>query len=345
MGRKYLQLFYVLALIISALFFPAFAGSNNPTTARADISYGNGFVMQTGHESANLVSGVEKAEWMKVLQDTFPICKISIPGTHDSGSIKGGRMLKTQTADIPTQLQKGIRAFDIRLKEKNGKLGVFHSHAFQDIYWEEDVLPAFIGFLQVYPSETLIVSLKKEGGEIKDYASLLSASLNTSAYQRYFVADFHPELTLKNCRGKILFLHRDRVMDNYPGAACIGWDDNSTCLLTLRNKDGKEATVFLQDEYQYNSGKEADKKIVACIRNFDRICEERSFSRRWGISFVSATGLPSGIPLVFANKVSGPVVNYLVEKRKRNCGIVFIDFTEDPGGQKLVEYLIGSNIY
>lgn len=50
-------------------------------------------------------------------------------------------------------------------------------------------------------------------------------------------------------------------MDNYPGAACIGWDDNSTCLLTLRNKDGKEATVFLQDEYQYNSGKEADKRL------------------------------------------------------------------------------------
>lgn len=102
-----------------------------------------------------------------------------------------------------------VRAFDIRLKEKNGKLGVFHSHAFQDIYWEEDVLLAFISFLQAHPSETLIVSLKKEGGEIKDYASLLSASLNTPAYQRHFIADFHPELTLKSCRGKILFLHRD----------------------------------------------------------------------------------------------------------------------------------------
>lgn len=142
---------------------------------------------------------------MKVLQDTLPVCKISIPGTHDSGSTKGGCMLKTQTADIPAQLQKGIRAFDIRLKEKNGKLGVFHSHAFQDIYWEEDVLLAFISFLQAHPSETLIVSLKKEGGEIKDYASLLSASLNTPAYQRHFIADFHPELTLKSCRGKILF--------------------------------------------------------------------------------------------------------------------------------------------
>ena len=52
--------------------------------------------------------------------------------------------------------------------------------------------------------------------------------------------DFRPELTLKDCRGKILFLHRDHAMDNYPGAACVGWEDDSTCLLTLRNKDGKE---------------------------------------------------------------------------------------------------------
>ena len=60
--------------------------------------------------------------------------------------------LKTQATDIPAQLRQGIRAFDIRLEKKGNKLGVFHSHAFQDIYWEDDVLPAFIHFLQTYPS-------------------------------------------------------------------------------------------------------------------------------------------------------------------------------------------------
>lgn len=55
---------------------------------------------------------------------------------------------------------------------------------------------------------------------------------------------------------------------------------------------------------------------------------------------MSATGLHSGIPLVFANKVNKPVADYLKENRKRNCGIVFIDFIESSGGQKLVEYLV-----
>ena len=75
-----------------------------------------------------------RPEWMRILHDTLPICKISIPGSHDSGSIKGGHMLKTQATDIPAQLRQGIRAFDIRLEKKGNKLGVFHSHVFQDIY-------------------------------------------------------------------------------------------------------------------------------------------------------------------------------------------------------------------
>lgn len=330
MKLKWSQISFVLAFVVSVLASSAYAGNGNSLR-------GIGAGVQAG-------IGVEKSEWMKQLQDTLPMCRISIPGTHDSGTTKGGPMLKTQTEGIPAQLQLGIRAFDIRLEKKNNKLGIFHSHAFQDIYWEDDVLPAFIAFLQAHPSEALIVSLKKEGGKLQDYASLVSASLSDPENQKYFIADFHPGLTLKECRGKILFLHRDRAMDNYPGAACVGWDDNSTCLLTLRNKDGKEGSVLLQDEYQYESGKDAGKKIAACIRNFDSLSAEPTSSRRWGISFVSATGLPSGTPKVFADQINQPVADYLKKADKRNCGIVFIDFIADKGGKELVEYLIGSNI-
>lgn len=323
MKRKYLRLFYVLALIVLMLNSLACTGNGNLQGTQ---------------------SGIDKKEWMKFLPDTLPVCKISIPGTHDSGTVKGGPMLQTQVVGIPEQLQHCIRAFDIRLEKKDNKLGVFHSYAFQDTYWEDDLLPAFINFLQEHPSETLIVSLKMEGGKLEDYASLLSASLSNPEHLDYFVSDFDPELILKECRGKILFLHRDHAMDCYPGAACIGWKDNSTCQLTLRNKDGREGYVLLEDEYQYESGKDAKQKIKACIRNLDRVSAEPTSARRWGITFVSATGLPLGTPIVFANKVNTPVVNYLKKTNKQNCGIVFIDFVNKQGGMDLVEYLIGSNI-
>lgn len=305
------------------------------------------YALPTHHREIDAGAGGGTAwqpEWMKALPDSLPVCKVSIPGSHDSGSIKGGDRLKTQATGIPAQLQQGIRAFDIRLKKKDGKLGIYHSRAFQDIYWEEDVLPAFIDFLQAHPSETLIVSLKKEGGELEDYASLLSVSLSNPVHRRYFVMDFRPGLTLKECRGKILFLHRDRAMDDYPGAACVGWADDATCLLTLRNRDGVEGVALLEDEYQYESGEGAVEKVGACMRNLENVSAEPASSRRWGITFVSATGLPLGTPKVFADKVNRPVADALKKGGRKNCGIVFIDFVSEPDGKALVECLIKSNV-
>lgn len=322
MKRKWLQISYSLALLISGLSFPTYAADGALQNTKAIVS---------------------KTEWMKGLLDTLPVCRISIPGTHDSGSIKGGVMLETQTLGIVEQLNQGIRAFDIRLQKKDAKLGVFHSHAFQEIYWESEVLPAFIHFLKAHPSETLIVSLKKEGGELADYSSLLSASLKNSVNAYYFVVDFRSDLRLKDCRGKILFFHRDRAMDDYPGAACTNWIDDATCLMTLRDRNGEEGHALLEDEYQYESGEGAGKKIEVCINNLDRVSEESVTLTRWGITFLSANGLPFGTPLVFANKVNKPVANHLMAGSKRNCGIVFIDFTGGQGGRKLVEYLINSN--
>lgn len=329
MGQKLLRTVNVLIFVVSFFSFSSCAG-NSKKAAEVSIYEGDAIL---------------PSEWMKALHDTLPVCKISIPGTHDSGTTKGGPMLKTQSSDIPSQLQQGIRAFDIRLQKKDDKLGIYHSQAFQDIYWEDDVLPAFLHFLQEHPTETLIVSLKKEGGESQDYASLLSASLSEVACQPYFVTDFSPELTLKDCRGKILFLHRDRAMEEYPGAVCSGWKDNATCELTLRDKKGSDGFVLLQDEYQYESGsnKEAEKKIEACILNFENISSEPTSSRRWGISFVSATGLPLGTPLVFANQINKPIADYIKKAGKQNNGIVFIDFVNDQEGDDLVQCLIKSN--
>ena len=322
MERKWLQISYFLILRIFVLSFPAYASGDGLQNAKVIVS---------------------KTEWMNSLNDTIPMCKISIPGTHDSGSTKGGAMLETQTSGIADQLNQGIRAFDIRLQSKGDKLGVFHSHAFQGIFWEREVLPVFIRFLKAHPSETLIVLLKKEGGKLADYSSLLSSSLKNPANARYFVADFCQGLTLKDCRGKILLFHRDYVMDDYPGATCVDWMDNATCLLKLRDKNGDEAYVLLEDEYQYESDRGAEKKIEVCINNLDRVSQQPASSHRWGITFVSATGLPLGTPLVFANKVNKPVAKHLKESGKRNCGIVFIDFTDRQGGRELVECIINSN--
>lgn len=282
-------------------------------------------------------------EWMKHLSGHRAIHTLSIPGTHDSGSTQGGKQLKTQTTSISKQLEQGIRAFDIRLKERNGKLGIYHSHAFQEITWEDNVLPSFIQFLKAHPSEMLIVSLKREGGKAKDYETLLLASLSTTDYQSYFI-NYHPDLKVNDCRGKILFFHRDYAMKKYPGAACLEWEDNSTCLLTLKSHNGYEGKVLLEDEYQYASKDEYSKKIQSCINNIKKVSQNSTCSSQWGITFISATGLPTGTPKIFADKVNPAIVDWLENKKIKNCGIFFIDFVADSAGRRLVNYLIKSNL-
>ncbi|MGN0310096.1 MAG: phosphatidylinositol phosphodiesterase [Bacteroides sp.] len=286
----------------------------------------------------------DKANWMRLLADTIATCNMVLPGTHDSGAQHGGALLQTQDLDIATQLEAGVRAFDIRLREHKGQLGLYHSHAFQRVYWESDILPTLIGFLKQHPSEWLVVSLKREGGEAADYRRLLSQSLSQEAYTPYFLSSWTASLTLAECRGRILFLHRDEVMERYPGVRSEGWADNATCLLTLRTAQGDSTQVLLQDEYQYKSAAEAPKKqevILSSLRQMHQPAHAATY--RSGISFVSATAYPYATPKQFAKRLNAAVAERIAAEELTPRGILFIDFIGQPGGKQLVEQLIRSN--
>lgn len=284
-------------------------------------------------------------EWMKSLNDTLLIRHLSLPGTHDSGAMRGGEALRTQSSTLSQQLEIGIRAFDVRLQSHNGKLGVYHSIAFQHIFWEEDVLPTMISFLKNHPTEMLVVSLKCEGGSTSEYSSLLSASLQQTQYHPYIISSYNNKLTLGDCRGKILFLHRDEAGPDYHGVRCEGWQDNASCQLTLRASNGIVDTAYLQDEYQYLSGDitELKKKEQAIIHYFKQMSCPKTRASSWGISFISATGLPHGTPHIFADYLNGTIADYLINHEQRYCGIVLIDFVAYTDGVRLVDAIIRCN--
>lgn len=285
-----------------------------------------------------------QAQWMKQVADTTRVCRLSIPGTHDSAARYGGKALETQSSDIEAQLQQGIRAFDIRLVARDGQLALYHGPAFQKVYWESYVLPAFIEFLQDNPSEMLIVSLKREGGESEDYKKLLAATLTDSRYTPYYIRDYRPDMRMGEGRGKILFLHRDLAMTPYPGAACKGWADDATCELSLIDAEGCTGKAWLQDEYQYKGKNGADEKLEACICYLKHRAEQPDGSNQWGINFVSATGLPTGTPIVFAKVLNPALADYCRQHNPKAMGIFFIDFVSCTAGRQLVDFMIRSNV-
>ena len=296
-----------------------------------------------GFVSAAFAQALNRSAWMKGLSDAVPVCQITLPATHDSGALLGGEALQTQDIDIREQLEVGVRGFDIRLQAcENGKLGVYHSVQFQETYWETDVLPAFLDFLKKHPSEMLFVSLKKEGGDSEAYRQLVSASLNDKALAPYALQDFKSDLTLGEARGKILFMHRDRILKEYPGAQCYGWDDNVTCWVTLKDMKGNETQVSVEDEYGYPNGKKAAYKGGITWKNMQAAMKNKGKQNRWYISFASATALPVAGPAAFSDVVN-PMLAKQTQGLKQACGIVLIDFAGTSEARTLIDNLILSN--
>lgn len=283
--------------------------------------------------------------WMEEVDGMIPICRMSIPASHDSGAMVPEEMMQTQDRTIAAQLAAGIRGFDIRLMPmRSKKLGVFHGPVYQNITWEDDVLPEFIRFLENHPSEALIVSLKNEGAASDYYVQYLANTLGKEEYQKYFVEDFDAALTLEDCRGKILFIHRDETGEIYPGAYVQGWGDNCASEMSLVDrKHGGSATVMLQDEYLFRYAGKAPFKSQIVLKNLMTALAESPASTKWAVTFASATAAPYDSPASFAEIVNHAVWHEL-QGLDGGCGIVFLDFTGSEHGSILVRKLIEMNL-
>lgn len=301
------------------------------------------YSLQKGPEQP-VLRPVDASAWMKEVADSVRLCKMTVPATHDSGALLGGKDLQTQDVSVAEQLAMGVRGFDIRLQARtDGKLGVYHSVQYQNITWDEQVWNEMESFLKKHPSETLVVSLKREGGSEEAYRRLLAASLSKKEKSAFLVKDFHAGLTLGECRGKILLVHRDSVMPRYAGVQCSGWQDNVTCDVTLRGSNGKEAVASVEDQYQHRYVGKAPYKTAVTLANMTAAMQEPAASDKWFISFASATALPVDGPVLFAERVN-PALTHELQGIRKGCGIVLIDFAGTTDGRKLVDTLIRTNL-
>lgn len=281
--------------------------------------------------------------WMKQLPDSIPLCHLSIPATHDSGALEGGEAFQTQNLTLEEQLELGVRGFDIRLKAcDNNLLGVYHSIVFQDMYWETDVLPTFITFLEEYPSETLIIFVKKEGGINTAFANLLTQSLASPKNAPYFVTNVSNDITLGTCRGKIILIHRDNLLTDFPGAQCHGWQNNTSSLITLKDRHGNEVEASVEDHYQFPTAESAKEKSALAWSHMKQSMKADKHSHKWFFTFASATALPEDGPQAFATIVNAELAQ-LTQPHPATYGMVFMDFVGEMDGRTLIKKLIQAN--
>ncbi|MGW3233585.1 phosphatidylinositol-specific phospholipase C domain-containing protein [Kitasatospora sp. NPDC001095] len=119
-------------------------------------------------DAYNNLGSTSRADWMRNLAGDTWLASLSLPGTHDTLAIHGGDPVRTQqdfgdsANTLSTQLDRGIRAIDIRVRVTENKYFTVHHGSFYQNANFDDVLGKARDFLGQHPSETIVMRLRAE---------------------------------------------------------------------------------------------------------------------------------------------------------------------------------------
>ena len=278
------------------------------------------------------------SNWMKRIDDSKPVSRISMPGTHDAGTAslpESGltHMGHTQNFTISEQLYDGIRCFDIRLK-KNMKYG--HTMTCREGF--DETLPDIREFLQRNPSECIVAMIgSDEGGKWSEEMQANFSQL-IEPYRDILVEDFDATTRLGDVRGKVLVIRRQEAC---PYGKLLRFADNAVF----------DYDCFcVEDIYKEHKTYKKIKLVEQHLRN----AYENSDPNKWYVTFNSIAWDPrhhkpyySAWGAVNVRKPMNKALREVIEtKGYNNFGMVFLDFYNDHGDKpQLVESIINSNFH
>ena len=281
--------------------------------------------------------------WMSQLPNDTLLSDISIPGTHDSGSTLDAKVggltitdtAKTQDLTISEQLSIGVRFFDIRLILENNELEVYHSTVKQNLSFRE-VLDDIYAFLDQYPSEALIMSIRKEGDDIGDNTVLFEEKVNNliQSGKKYWLLD-EKIATLEDARSKITLLRRYPTKSDYSIGinASQNWRDKATFTIQLSNMN-----ISVQDEYFVKDNKEKWLSILNQLENSEN---ENTLTLNFTSGYQIRTILGQEAPSILnvSSEINTLLIKHLQDNPEEDYGILIVDYISS----ELTKLIINSN--
>lgn len=274
--------------------------------------------------------------WMQEVEDNRLVCKMSIPGTHDTAADTGIGWVKTQDKSIKEQLKSGIRFLDIRLGYKDGVIKLCHGSAVFNKTLTEDVLRTTADFLRDHPSETVIMTLKEDlGGDKQTYYQALTRALEADpSLTAYMAGKFRGDFTMKDLRGKMLLISRHWWSSTKSGRI-LSWKNNDAFDTTIEAYEGGGTPLHVEDHYKARAGEKVNY-VATNVRKANAAFSSKN--NEWFITFSSYTGSLGGEqPYYTTGYVDPHVINILKGSENfRTCGILVFNFAGwfDYGGKK-----------
>lgn len=227
-SRPFIPLSPSPSITLSALYHPA---SDFPSQTNPQLT------IHTNHTQ-------NPKSWMSSLPSTLPLSALSIPGTHNSHThYRALPSVRCQHASINQQLENGIRFLDIRAQPTSAtdanKRDMYLVHGVFPVSltgpkYLASILETCYRFLEENPSETILVSLKREGpGKATDelFSDILERHYFAPNRGRWYTG--HAVPYLGDVRGKLVlirrYMHHPTTLAPTPhGLDATAWPHNST---------------------------------------------------------------------------------------------------------------------
>lgn len=234
--------------------------------------------------------------WITYIPDSIPVSRLSIPGSHDSATgegIKGlFKMGITQNKSISAQWECGIRAFDLRPAVCDNKLHIYHGPLKTKITFSA-AIDTILSCIDKNPQEFAIIIIRQEQGndnaeERELWSELVGREINKRGER---AAIFHPEITVRELRGKILFLSRNHYEGSHKGALIGHWShsvqgsENAIITPYAIHTNNRSATLYVQDFYSLLTKEKQLQKIESIKRHMDKAAV--SSTDTWCINHLS----------------------------------------------------------
>ena len=287
----------------------------------------------------------DNSGWMASLQDSVPVCRVSIPGTHDSGTagvwFPMRHSARTQTMNLSDQWNAGIRFFDLRPKLDGDELKIYHGPANCHITLEEALL-ILKEKLELNPSEFCIVMTNSAGGG--QAAVDKTMELINSVILARMLADFKADMTVADMRGRILFMHRNTPSRgvNAPGVLVRGWPGNGTSRRARMVSSKDESAELWAQDYFTSGNNDKDAYLTGKWNNMYNLLSAflDAGNGVWCINHASGytgTGIRTNI------KRCSDYINFHLEEYLKDhhgpIGIIPMDFPS----QELIDAIIDCN--
>lgn len=299
-------------------------------------------------------------EWMAGIPDEALLSSINIPATHDTGTagvvedlVPSVSITSCQNLYYDEQLNMGARSFDIRAnatKDDASAADVKIVHGGE--LWQcqekngndltlQSILNTSLGFLEKHKSEIVILTVKPDAGSTIGLEHAVAEFIEKNKDKVYSGGDIP---SMKEARGKIIFLRRFNLTKNYDSSVERAMGFNLTNWDDIKYKDYKYAYklyddgknhVYIQDAYN-TYGSEKWPYILETMKQTTG--QDTSHPIEYNSWVFNYTSCSQGAPLGLTQEI-----NPRLFKDEDNCidnrflGTVMLNFIDEPMSRLIYE--------